>query len=193
MKPIKTNLWWRLLFSFSLVGGAIALAYMLASRPISYVRYTSPPLPNGTRYTFLYPRNLNNVDDQANFTSHITEVQITRRISPFESFVTYHSGGFFPGIDETIQVEVGPGQDSPVPGSVYTRTDTDDSASGFLSHYVELYNPKSGASLSLHHMAGGTTRLHKAVGRNALVFRQVDKVIAGSFRVLPPGVEPPSP
>lgn len=49
------------LLAGALIAVAVLAIWLTVSRPPSYRRYVSPPLPDGSRYTFLYPAHMEDV------------------------------------------------------------------------------------------------------------------------------------
>src|SRR5688500_19227508 len=66
---------------FAFIIAAVLAAFQLWTRPPSFRRFVSQPLPDGSRYTFLYPAHLKNVNENGKgASSNITHnVNVTNR------------------------------------------------------------------------------------------------------------------
>ena len=194
MKPVKTTARQRLLLTLGLFGGVITWAFMPTVHSISYVRYVSPPLADGTRYTFLRPDYLDEIDFNDGHISRLDWAgtvlqgfQADRGISVLERAVPSQLTFLFHSKDERIVVLVHKSQLAS-PSLAQQRTSKtikyqDEIGTRKVQHAITISDLRSQRRFDLMHSAD-----------NGLAsFRRDDETIANSFRVLPPGTAVPSP
>lgn len=182
-------------------------------------RYVSPALPDGTRFTFLYPAYYTNVQqgwfDQTTGVSHMS-VQTRRKNGQLRWPIGAHQCGWV-HLDCTGALPVPwamvPGQ-TPISYSLHGENGT-----SWLAPHEEFCSVVVGRAGEVR-FPQGTNSLHsdtRWVGENGshhalsitdkrtdfrfllihedrympALFRQTDPVISGSFRILPPGVPTP--
>ena len=180
LKVTHPRIWWTL----AALPVAALLAVRWSNRP-EYVRYVSRPLADGSRYTFLYPARMNRVRDRSS-TLRMTvgeEYETTtlwqRAIGTLRARsrgMTFYSQ---PGFGSAFTVD-------PMPlsrlkyrqaGREWMRHEPDN-----IDRRVVVADQRSRALFLLTHwVPGGSIEQ----------FRREDKVIIGSFQVLPPGVPSP--
>ena len=200
MKTTKITVRQRLLLSLGLGGGGVALAFLPAAHPVSYIRYVSPPLPDGMRYTFLRPTYLANVSsafvnsDLLMQTVRIrSNTSVLENLTPRQLRVLFSSSG-----NEEVIVKVGDAAQgryysrSTLPSTPDTHTENHGVEGGWIYHNVYMTKQKSGLSFCLQHSAG-FERDDQTDNRSLAIFQCSDATIARSFRILPPGVAVPSP
>jgi hypothetical protein len=173
-----------------LVIGVLIFAGLInGTRSQPYRRYVSQPLPDGTRYTFLYPEwsrwpyqftTANGIDIAGECPKY--------RPNIFEAFWDHLSDRYAdaPSYPESIVVEVFGrvyGKQSSVKGE-QTRTEawSQHPATYFICHEVTIEDVDR--YFVLHHSCPTGSRYF---------FDQSDKVVTQSFRVLAPGEKVPSP
>lgn len=202
MKTVKTTVQQRLLLSLGLAAGIVALASLPAAHHVSYIRYTSPPLSDGTRYTFLRPTYLAGVSVEfGNKDSLIQFVHffpIHSDTSFLEDQMPRQLKVLFPSHGDEVAVEVG----NAAKGYYFSRSTlssvpeehTEDHGvkGGFTYHNVYADDEKAGLSFHLQHSAG-MEQDHQTDARSLADFQCSDATITSSFRILPPGVSAPSP
>ncbi len=157
---------------------------------VGFRRYVSRPLPDGTRYTFLYPAyaarvNSNAGSDTNNLIPGFVDCIGTQTVhwTPVRGgeAVTYplYSNGKTPLSDpheEFISVVVGHAGDVPFLTSGFIRQDRQWAGKGVSHHTVLITDARTHFRFMLSHEDRNSPAL----------FRQTDPVIADSFRVLPP-------
>ena len=160
---------------------AAAVLLRLPPAPSHFRRYVSPPLPDGTRYTFLYPLYLDNV-----------------------------RSGWLNGYSVIASVRIDNGEESPTTGDRLRRLlglPIPLPHRGDVTVVVGAVGPRymnrpeaqwQGADGSHHTASFVDTRSHMRFlllheGQfYPRLFKQDDPVVIRSFRVLPPGAATPS-
>ena len=154
-----------------------------------YLRYMSPPLPDGTRYTFLYPARMSvsMFQPRPNLWAITLDSYAATQPSPFKRLlVTFHLRAPDEQLSELINVgdklnvEVSPPQTQGF-NKANTRRHT---ANNYLGK-VGILDARTKRYFRLSHLAGGTEHRER--------FQREDKIICQSFRLLPPGASVPSP
>ena len=170
------------------VGAAALVALLLAvlvGHPwaLRYRRFLSRPLPDGTRYTFLYPAHLQNVQESGpRAASHVIEnvsVYTMNRTPPtLWDELLRRLGVPVSSSAESLGACVVPAQGRPLRDR---RTDVRWERLGAVRHNIEVVDARTRLQFSLAHDGPSDTRTS---------FEAHDRVIAHSFRVLPPGAAP---
>ena len=147
-----------------------------------YRRFVSQPLPDGTRYTFLYPAHLQNLQENGKGASPevaacVNVWTMNQTESGWSQFLS-RLGFSVPSPAESVTVVVIPLKTHNVRDG--RRTDRW-SRFGGLRRNEHIIDARTRTQFSL---------LHSCPQRAAAQFRTDDPVIARSFRVLPPGVAP---
>jgi hypothetical protein len=173
----------------------LAVGILLAWRNSTpaYKRYLSPPLPDGSRYTFLYPVNsrVNEIGghstDGASMDgarSYMDGVRVDSKVEK-KTFLTQFLallGMQKPSQRFGILVSLlAPSK----PGDLH-RKRRDEWSTEKGVHYHSMYLPAASAGLVLE-------LLNWEVSPPPALFRQTDAVVSSSFRLLPPGTSPPAP
>jgi hypothetical protein len=171
----------------------IVVVWLLRPPP-TYRRYVSPPLPDGTRYTFLYPRYYRYSLGEKELGQPSNTLQMVRltTIDPAKGppaepllyrLMPHQLRWLLPWSDQNglgdITVMVGP---APLhSGRVLSgRKDSSWNQAPEHHHDITITDAHSGLKLTMYSMQ--TIPAH---------FAREDPVIAGSFRVLPPGTQVP--
>lgn len=164
-------------------GAALALLMVSATRGNSrdtYARFVSPPLKDGTRYTFLYPSRMASARYRAVGGNVLLE-------SPVKAPQPFGKGSALSG---TAHAAVGydfieVNQEVLAPGyRADPRRDNRLNSKSRLAHTILLFDTRSRRVFQLNHEA------HPRFGQR---FKQDDKIVSNSFRILPPGAPVPSP
>lgn len=169
---------------------ALVLALMtLTPPPTRYHRYVSPPLPDGTRYTFLYPAHLRPMSGRPR-TEFIAISDGSITAGPFLR-VTLWLRRFIqrPTGYEMLSTQVLP---SPPPSTHWRRL----GSAGREQERREIQESRSGMNIHVLLVSDAHSQHrfifdHNASGRTA-AFRRDDATIIHSFRVLAPGEKAPN-
>jgi hypothetical protein len=199
-------LFWSALAAAALAVTAAALVSRFGPHPAPYRRYVSPPLPDGTRFTFRYPASLGSPHVT---TTHpvtqggrlfVLDVTVSRPPDPRRRYPFLRP--LFPANDpEEVQMSIA---DDPLPGARptphsagtvtkaagsppdrFVRSSTEEGEESYGSHEVDLRNFRTDVECELVHMYLGPGARQG--------FDRHDAAIASSFQALPPGTPVPVP
>jgi hypothetical protein len=150
---------------------------------LRYKRFVSRPLPGGTRYTFLYPAHLQNLQENGKGASpeviaSATVWTMNRTAPTLWDELQRRLGFSVPSPAESVSVVVFPVHPRPLRDR---RTDARWERMDDRRHNLYLVDARTGLQFSLY---------HDAPSEAAASFEAHDRVIARSFRVLPPGAAP---
>jgi hypothetical protein len=170
--------------------GLIALvAVLLAALVVQpwaprYRLFVSKPLPDGSRYTFLYPAHLQNVIENntrvaPNVTQSVSVYTMNRSESTWSEWLSRR--GFVPSAAESIGAVVIPLRVRNVRNGRRTERW---SRLGEMRRNEYLIDARTRTQFIL---------IHDCPASAARQFEAHDPVIARSFRVLPPGAAPAAP
>lgn len=150
--------------------------------PVSYRRFTSPALPDGVRYTLLYPSTLDDASfhtfPATTFGRHFQQFMVSKKQSRAPIVSLWHQW-FKPEV-EFIFVSAD-SVTKPLKTSRIERQGLRNS--GEIAHWVYVDDPRAQVLFTFGHIEENGTALYK----------QNDPVVAGSFRVLLPGEAVPNP
>lgn len=165
---------------------ALAALWLRPPAPEVYTRYLSPPLPDGTRYTFLYPTWMTRVSQQgvgqvqvgeaarggpgANIFQEALRLWRNRR----KSNLAVGQDAFVMVFYRPLKVFKGPDE----------RKEQRWERNGTLRHNIFIADARTKMKFFLFHNGLASERTR---------FEEIDPVIARSFRLLPPGAPVPSP
>ncbi len=150
---------------------------------LRYKRFVSRPLPDGTRYTFLYPAHLQNTQENGkgaspNVIRSVTVWTMNRTPPTLWDELLRRLGFAVSSPAEDVSVVVFPVLPRPTRDR---RTDERWERMGHLRHNLYLVDARTGLQFSLY---------HDGPSEATASFAAQDRVIARSFRVLPPGAAP---
>jgi hypothetical protein len=160
----------------------IGLAAVLLSPWSRYRRFVSQPLPDGTRYTFLYPAHLQNV--QENGTGASPEAIASASVWTMNQSVTEW---------DRLRGRLGIPAASPAEGifiivmplgrdRVRDRRSSERwSRGGEMRHNEHIFDARTKTQFNL---------IHRCPQSAAAQFERHNPTIVKSFRVLPPGADP---
>ena len=174
-----------LLAAFIIVAMIIAALLTYNSRPPQFRRFVSQPLPDGTRYTFLYPAHLDRVNEGGGGSPEVTHsVNVTKgswKNEVARDWARTRLGLNLPPDREIVTAVVIPINSTKVADS---RSDARGSDGDRLWHNEFLVDARTKTKFALYHHC---PKLAKAQ------FEASNPTIAKSFQVLPPGAAPPMP
>ncbi len=178
----KTSFWKYLLFP---VAAVMVVGFAVVPRPappMSYRRYTSPPFPDGVRYTFLYPVTWNNVysgSTPAHFKGNLLQlVIISKKEGHWPGASLWHR--WIKPEEDAISVVVEKPTTKPLRSSRAERQSTNRVE---IRHTVLVDDPRAHEHFIFRHIDSFGTAS----------FTQHDRVVTNSFRVLLPGEPVPAP
>jgi len=180
----SSRLWLRasvVLLLAAVVVVLVLLGIWSSVRPPSYRRFVSPPLPDGSRYTFLYPAHLENMAQGAGGSPEVrSSVSVyTANQSLSEWDVLRKRVGFrVPSPGENVTVVVIPLKRAPRSSD---RRSQRLAGGGRLRHNEYLIDARTKTQLNLYHDCPADA---------AAQFDAHNPTIVRSFQLLPPGVEP---
>lgn len=172
-----------------MIVAAVALALLSAtfylawrSAPAPYKRFVSKPLPDGTRYTFLYPSWMYPPPEPP---ADDVYVDGSHRIDKFVRAMLWRIGV------RTRAQTLRPARTTGIyvayrraPIKADARRVRRREGGDWLHHYVDLEDRRSQNQFSLNYLGSVTDRAR---------FEQAEEVVTQSFRILPPGVPVPKP
>lgn len=167
----------------AVLGCLFALTLLAVQRRhIGYVRYVSPPLRDGTRYTVLYPAGWTLHVGSMSENGFLTPIEVTSRGHDTALIVWLKRCGLVPrGAVQSVwcygyplRVHRDSRRDE---WRDYAKMVPHDSPFSPIIHYVTLFDVRS----------NGAFELTDYVTHPTATFRRDDAVITSSFRVLAPG------
>ncbi len=177
---------WGLYAAVIAVVAAACVTPWLQQPPHPYKRYTSPPLPDGTRYTFLYPRYFHHtlgVKELGQPSDTLQQMGVDAMLFPgpptlldrlIQLIPWRHQSGFG-------RINVMVGLATPRSGRVLSvRKDSYWKRSPEQHHDITIIDARSGLKLTMYSFQNVPSH-----------FAEEDPVISRSFRVIPPGTQPP--
>ncbi len=176
---VKVLLW--LVAIATMLGTVVLVASW--NKPSGYRRYVSPPLPDGTRYTLLYPAALEPTNRTARSVNFYKREQTflasVVQIVPF-LFGTRRA----PERSEFLTVIHGPLKDreSSLPSS---RQEIEGVGKHEAQREVRVVDARAKARFVLFHVIRSQANDRHEV--------RISPAVTHSFRILPPGVQTPSP
>ena len=180
--PTRRRHWKSLLLA---VVAALVVGFAVWPRPApptSYLRFTSPALPDGVRYTFLYPSTLDDVwvhRAPMNYQGkYIQNAMISKKESRVLGAALWHN--LFKPESEYVFVYV----EHPT-----TKSPKNSRSEKQTASHAEVYHTVEVDDLSAHEHF---KFIHDEDDGTAL-YTQHDAVVTGSFRVLMPGEAVPNP
>ncbi len=173
------------------VAVVLVVAAAVAPRPApatSYRRYVSPPLPDGVRYTFLYPSTLDKVSSHIMPPSYkgkyLQLVVISKKESRFLSVALWQN--WFKPEAEFVSVLIEKPATRPLKSSrleEHSATYGQGMHMAQIEHTVSVDDPRAHEHFRFWHASDFGTAS----------FKQHDQVVTNSFRVLLPGDPVPAP
>jgi len=173
-----------LIATVTALGAVVLVAWW--NTPSAYRRYVSPPLPDGTRYTLLYPATL----EPTNWTPrsvNFHKPEETFAASVVKIVPLLLGARPAPERSEYLTVLHGPLKDreSGLPDSRQEVELVGGAGRHHGSRAVHIVDARARARFVLHHVISGQANDPRAI--------RVGPAVARSFRVLPPGATAPRP
>ena len=179
----KTRFWNYLLPAIAVVLVVVAAAVPRPVPPTTYTRFTSPPLPDGVRYTFLYPTALDDVSlytFPANYKGrHLQSFMASKKESRLPGAALWHR--WFRPEAEFVFVSVEKPVVKPLRSSRVDRQGVRNRDE--IAHRVYVDDPRAHEQFMFGHIDDFGTAS----------YTQDDRVVTDSFRVLLPGEPVPAP